>query len=75
VTAPSLALAIADSNAVSPNTGKTRKRPLDDFIFDVFAESDDEAATADKTAVGLWKRSCRGDVVIKRHHHMLQCRR
>jgi hypothetical protein len=53
----SLALEIADSNVVSPNAGKTHKRPFE-FIFDVFAESDDEAA------VGCQKRSRCSDVVI-----------
>jgi hypothetical protein len=41
---------------VSPNAGKTHKRPFE-FIFDVFAESDDEAA------VGCQKRSRCSDVV------------
>ena len=57
VTVASLALEIADSNIVSPNAGKTHKRPFE-FIFDVFAESDDE------TAVGCQKRSRCSDVVI-----------
>ena len=50
-------LKIADSNVVSPNAGKTHKRPFE-FIFDVFAESDEEAA------VGCQKRSRCSDVVI-----------
>ena len=56
-TVASLALEIADSNVVSPNAGKIHKRPFE-FIFDVFAESDDEAA------VGCQKRSRCSDVVI-----------
>jgi hypothetical protein len=42
---------------VSPNAGKTHKRPFE-FIFDVFAESDNEAA------VDCQKRSRCSDVVI-----------
>jgi hypothetical protein len=53
----SLALEIADSNVVAPNADKTPKRPFE-FIFDVFAESDDEAA------VSYQKRSRCSDVVI-----------
>ena len=75
MTAASLALAIADRNVVSPNAGRTHKRPFDELIFDVFAESDDEANAADKTAVGPRKRSRSGDVVINGHHHLRQCRR
>jgi hypothetical protein len=52
-----LALEIADSNVMSPNAGKTHKRPFE-FIFNVFAESDDE------TAISCRKRSRCSDVVI-----------
>jgi hypothetical protein len=63
-TAAPLALEIADSDVESPNAGKTHKRPFDEFIFDVFAESDDEANTTDEAAVGRQKRSRCGDIVI-----------
>jgi len=61
-TAAPLAPEIADSDVEAPNASKTHKRPYNKFIFDVFAESDDEANT---TAVGRQKRSrCGGDIVI-----------
>jgi hypothetical protein len=65
-TATFLALKIAESNIKAAIAGKTNKRPFDNFVFDVFAESDCED---DKTNEGCrrcsWvpKRSRRGDVI------------
>jgi hypothetical protein len=52
-----LALEIVDSNIISPNADKTHKRPFE-FIFDVFAESDNE------TTINHQKRLRCSDVVI-----------
>jgi hypothetical protein len=59
-TTTSLTLKIADHDVEPPTAGKTNKRFSDDDIFDVFAQSDDEAATA---AVRRRKRPRRGDVL------------
>jgi hypothetical protein len=39
-TATFLALKIVESNITAAIAGKTNKRPFDNFLFDVFAESD-----------------------------------
>lgn len=57
-----LAPKITDRDVEARVAGKTKKRPFDDFIFDVFAESENENEPT-AAAVGCRKRSRRNNAV------------